>query len=140
MGFRAGSYAKIWNIEKGNGNYYVAEMSTSKKMKDRDGNDILENGKAKYETDWSNKFVRLVGTAAKQAESLKPNDSVKIESCDVTNKYDKEKKTTYTNYVIFAFSENDASKNSGTNNKDDNARSSDSFVNIPDNSAGEMPF
>ena len=99
MGFRNGTYAKVWKLEN-KGKYMVAEMSTSKKNKDTD----------KYETDWSNKFVRLVGTAAKQAESLQDGASVKIGECDVTNNYDKEKKITYTNYVIFNFHEEDGNK------------------------------
>lgn len=138
MGFRAGAWTKIWSIEKGNGNYYVADMSTSKKMKDREGNEIVENGKPKYEKDWGNKFVRLVGTAAKQAESLQPGASVKIESCDVTNKYDKEKNTTYTNYVIFAFAENE---NGGSGTPQNTpSPSSDGFMNIPDGIDEELPF
>lgn len=107
MGFGAGRFAKIWNINKGTGNFYVAEMSTSKKMK-VNGQDVIENGKAKYETDWSNKFVRLVGTAAKQAETIMPGDSRKIESCEVTNHWDKAKQVLYTNYTIFAFAEDGA--------------------------------
>jgi len=136
MGFRAGAYAKIWKVEKGTGNFYVAEMSTSKKAKDKTGNEIKENGKTKYETDWSNKFVRLVGTASKQAETIKDGDSVKIESCEVTNKYDKEKNTTYTNYVVYAFSDDEQKpKNSEEKQSDAN------FVNIPDNVEDEeLPF
>lgn len=135
MGFRSGAYSKIWSIEKGKGNYYVADMSTSKKMKDRNGNEIQENGKTKYETDWSNKFVRLVGTAAKQAESLKSGDSVKIESCEVTSKYDKEKGKEFVNYVIFAF-------DNSQNNSSNSAPTGDSgFINIPDGVEDEgLPF
>ena len=95
MGFREGSFAKVWKVEN-KGNYSVVEMSTSKKGKD-----------GKYETDWSNKFVRLVGTAHKQAEKLQDGASVKIGQCEVTNNYDKEKKVTYTNYAIFNFHESD---------------------------------
>ncbi len=135
MGFRSGAYSKIWSIEKGNGNYYVADMSTSKKMKDRDGNEIQENGKAKYETDWSNKFVRLVGTAAKQAESLKSGDSVKIESCEVTSKYDKDKGKEFVNYVIYAFD------NSQNNSSNSTPASGNGFMNIPDGVEDEgLPF
>lgn len=136
MGFRSGAYAKVWKVEKGNGNFYVAEMSTSKKAKDRSGNVIQENGKDKYETDWSNKFVRLVGTAAEQAEAMSDGVSVKIDSCEVTNKYDKEKNTTYTNYVIYAFSEDGQSKPTQSANKP----SSDGFMNIPDGIDEELPF
>lgn len=135
MGFRSGAFAKIWSIEKGNGNYYVADMSTSKKAKDRDGKEIQENGKTKYETDWSNKFVRLVGTAAKQAESLKNGDSVKIKSCDVTSKWSKEQNKEFVNYVIFAFDDDQSDSSKPV------ASSGDGFMNIPDGVEDEgLPF
>lgn len=135
MGFRSGAFAKIWSIEKGNGNYYVADMSTSKKAKDRDGKEIQENGKTKYETDWSNKFVRLVGTAAKQAESLKNGDSVKIKSCDVTSKWSKEQNKEFVNYVIFAFDDDQGDFSKSV------ASSGDGFMNIPDGVEDEgLPF
>lgn len=135
MGFRSGAFAKIWSIEKGNGNYYVADMSTSKKAKDRDGKEIQENGKTKYETDWSNKFVRLVGTAAKQAESLKNGDSVKIKSCDVTSKWSKEQNKEFVNYVIFAFDDDQGDSSKPV------ASSGDGFMNIPDGVEDEgLPF
>lgn len=97
--FSNGAWVKIWKCEKGNGNYYQAQMSTSRK-----------NQEGNYETDWQDGRVRLVGTAAKQAEKIKDGDRIQIESCGVTNTYDKEKKITYTNYVIFAFSESGGKK------------------------------
>lgn len=110
-------------------------MSTSKKAKDREGKEIQENGKPKYETDWSNKFVRLVGTAAKQAESLNNGDSVKIESCEVTSKWSKEQNKEFVNYVIFAFD-----NNQGTSSKS-NPTSEGGFMNIPDGVEDEgLPF
>lgn len=131
--FSNGAYVKIWKIEKGNGNYYTAEMSTSKKMKDKNGNEIMENGRAKYETDWSDRFVRLVGTAARQAETFKAGDSIQIENCGVTNKYDKDKNTTYTNYTIFAFKEDKKSANTAP-------KYPASATNVPDTSDEELPF
>lgn len=106
MGFAQGNFAKVWKVEQGKGNYLVAEMSTSKKNKDT----------GKYDTDWQNKFVRLVGTAKTQAESFKGGESVKIGRCDVTNSYDKDKKVTYTNYVVFNFDDANAS-GGNTNSK-----------------------
>ena len=50
--------------------------------------------------------MRLVGTAHQQIETMDISHNVKIGSCDVTNKYDAQKKTTYTNYVIFNFEDN----------------------------------
>lgn len=105
MGFGQGNFAKVWKVEDGKGNYLVAEMSTSKKNKQTD----------KYETDWSNKFVRLVGTAKDQAKSFKEKETVKIGRCDVTANYDAEKKITYTNYVIFNFE--DVNSNGGGSTK-----------------------
>lgn len=104
MGFSQGKFAKVWKTEN-KGKYTVAQMSTSKKDKQTD----------KYETDWQNSFVRLVGTAHTQAQSFKDGESVKIGSCDVTNSYDKEKKITYTNYTIFNFEDtgNNSSKSNG---------------------------
>lgn len=56
-----------------------------------------------YETDFSG-FVSFVGTsAANKALRLKERDRIKILKADVTNKYDKEKDVTYTNYKVFDF-------------------------------------
>lgn len=130
MGFRNGAYAKVWKVKPGKGNYYEAEMSTSRKKQD-----------GTYETDWSYKFVRLVGTAAEQAQSIKDGDSVQIGSCDVTNKYDKERNTTYTNYVIFNFMDNNQ------NNNHDNSKSSkakpqpqEDSLSMEDINNEELPF
>lgn len=117
MGFREGSYAKIWNLED-KGNYHVAEMSVSKKNKETE----------QYETEWANKFVRLVGKAHNQAKSLDISKSVKIGACDVTNKYVKEKNETYTNYVVFEFE----SGNSDDSARPDPIKAKDGFINIPD--------
>lgn len=147
MGFRSGAYAKVWSCSKGNGNYYVADMSTSRKTQD-----------GGYENDWSNKFVRLVGEAAEQAESINDGDSVRIGSCDVTNHYDKAKQTLYTNYVIFSFMNDDdngsgntqrSSAKKTTSNKSSTKgskakkvveASDDEYVNIPDGIDEELPF
>ena len=128
--FSNGAYVKIWDINKGNGNYYVANMSTSRK---------LDSGE--YERDWSDGRVMLVGTAAKQAENIKKGDSLQIDNCGVTNQYDKDKKVMYTNYKIFSFAESDgggkkksSSKSSGKVKKD--------FINVPEDAGDddELPF
>lgn len=125
MGFKQNGFAHIWKIEN-KGNYHVAEMSTSKKDK--------ETGQ--YETDWTNKFVRLVGTAHQQIEKMDISKNVKIGACEVTNKYDKEKNTTYTNYVIFGFED----ANSGTSQPVKPAQKDDGFLNIPDSISEDLPF
>lgn len=132
MAFRTGAYAKVWACEKGNGNYYVAEMSTSKKG---------QNGE--YEKDWSSKFVRLIGTAAKRAESLGKGDTVRIGDCEVTNHYDNTKKTMYTNFAIFSFMDEDdnGSGSSQTSNKKSAKKASDEeYVKVPEGIDEELPF
>lgn len=130
MGFGTGKFTHIWKIEN-KGNYHVAEMSTSKKNKDTD----------QYETDWSNKFVRLVGTAHQQIEKMDISKNVKIGACEVTNKYDKEKNTTYTNYVIFNFEDVDGNTNGNPQQAGNKSARNDGFMNIPDSVEDEgLPF
>lgn len=128
MGFGKGNYCTVWKTED-KGRYTVAEISTSKKNKETD----------KYETDWNNKFVRLVGTAHEQAKNFKERENIKIGSCEVTNKYDKEKNTTYTNYVIFGF-EDGTDGNKPVSRPEPSKAVGDGFVNIPDGIDEELPF
>ena len=58
-----------------------------------------------YEQDFSG-FVLAIGTAtASKAAKLKEGDRIKLGDVDVTTKYDKEKRVTYTNYKMFSFEE-----------------------------------
>ena len=88
--FSAGSYAYIWEIKSRAEKYTDARISTSKKDK--------ETGE--YHQDCGS-FVRFVGKAHEKMERLAERDHFKIEKCGVENHYDKDKKTTYTNYLIF---------------------------------------
>ena len=100
MGFKNGSYVKIWEVED-KGKYSIANISVSRKNKETD----------KYETEFQEKFVKLVSNAHKAVagtEIPKNGLSMRIKSCDVTNKYDTEKKKTYYNFVVFEFEENNA--------------------------------
>ena len=131
--FANGSWVKIWKCEKGQGNYYLAQMSTSRK-----------NDAGEYEQDWSDGRVRLVGNAAKQAEKINDGDRMQINNCGVTNKYDKEKKTMYTNYVVFSFEE-EANKSAPTKTKSAPTKKSpkkddDNFMNVPETDDDELPF
>ena len=95
MGFHAGAFAKVWSVDD-KGKYSIANVSISRKNKDTN----------EYEMEFQDGFVRLVGNAhtdMQDVEIPKNGYSIKITSCDVTNKYDAEKKRTYTNYVIFGF-------------------------------------
>lgn len=127
MGFRQDArFVKVWEVEN-KGNYHIVSLSTSKKNKDTN----------EYETDFSNKFVRFIGTAHTLAADLKKGDTIKLGSCEVTNKYDKEKNTTYTNYLVYSF-EKEGVNNSSNNNQ--SAPKKDGFINIPDGADEELPF
>jgi hypothetical protein len=142
MGFRQGAYAKVWRVED-KGNYSVAQISISRKKKDSD----------QYETEFQNNFVRFVGTAhdlGKDIPEVQGGTSIKITSCDVTNKYDKEAKKEYTNFVIFGFEFPDnnngksgttSNKKSAASKKNTNKPADNGFMNIPDGiDSEELPF
>lgn len=95
--FAAGSYAKIWEIKRKEEKYTDIRISTSKKDK--------ETGK--YSQDFGG-FVRMVGQAHEAMDHLETEDSFKIIRCGVENRYDKENKTTYTNFVIFEVETDDS--------------------------------
>lgn len=132
MGFRTGSYATVWGIEN-KGNYSIVEMSTSKKNKQTD----------QYETDFSSKFVRFIGGAHTNSEGLTRGSKIKIGDCEVTNSYNKETKTGYTNFLVFSFED---ANNGGANNSDNNKPApsqakGDGFMNISDGlDSEELPF
>lgn len=85
--FSVNSYMKVWEVED-KGNYTICQISSSKKNQQT----------GQYETDFSAK-VKFVGKAHFKHPIAGQN--IKILNCGVSNKYDKEKKTLYTNYVVF---------------------------------------
>lgn len=123
MGFRTGAFATVWETKEGNGNWIDAKLTISRKNK--------QSGD--YEVDF-NGFVRFIGDAHKEASSLGERARIKIGDCDVTNKYDKEKKVTYTNFAIFSFEELDSN---GTPIKSMDS-DSEGYMSIPDDE--EPPF
>lgn len=86
--FSNGAYATIWEVKDG-GKYCDARISTSKK-----------NANGDYEQDFSAN-VRFVGKAKDIVSGMKEKDRIRIINCGVSNQYNKEKKTLYTNYVVF---------------------------------------
>lgn len=107
MGFRKESYATIWAVESVSDTLTKARISISRKNK-QTGN---------YDTDFSG-FVSFVGTAAaKKAACLKEKERIRLGDIDVTNRYDKEKNVTYTNFKVFSFETQD--ELDGNNHQDD---------------------
>lgn len=93
MGFRTGAYAKVWEVTPMSDTSTKVRMSISRKNK--------QSGE--YEQDFSG-FVLAIGTAAaKKAAGLKEGNRIKLGDVDVTTKFDKEKKVTYTNFKMFSF-------------------------------------
>ena len=88
--FSAESFAYIWEVKSRAERYTDVRISTSKKDK--------ETGE--YHQDFG-AFVRLVGKAHEKAVKLGERDHFQILKCGVENRYDKEKKATFTNYLIF---------------------------------------
>ena len=107
MGFRKESYATIWTVESVSDTLTKARISISRK----------NNQTGNYDTDFSG-FVSFIGTAAaKKAACLKEKDRIRLGDVDVTNRYDKEKNVTYTNFKVFSFETQD--ELDGNNHQDD---------------------
>ena len=90
MGLRGNRNISIWKFED-KGNHGVVEISTSRRNKETE----------KYETDFSAKFVRVIGTALDKLRAMPDAKRVKLVDFEVTSRWDKEKEQRYTNYTIF---------------------------------------
>ena len=85
MGFRTGAFAKVWEVTPMSDTSTKVRMSVSRRNKQT----------GEYEQDFSG-FVLCIGTAAaRNAAKLKEGSRIKIGDCDVTTKYDPQKKITY---------------------------------------------
>lgn len=125
MGFRTGAWAKIWEITPGERSTKL-RVSTSKKNK--------QSGE--YEQDFSG-FVTFAGTAHKEAGQLKVGDRFQIGDCDVSSRYDKEKKKEYINFTVFSFHLGD---NAQVKNNATETTASSAFVAVEDLDEEELPF
>lgn len=93
MGFRKDAFATVWSSEVVSDTMTKCRISISRRNKQT----------GEYETDFSG-FVSFVGTAAaKKAAALKEKDRIKLGDIDVTNRYDKERNQSYTNFKVFSF-------------------------------------
>lgn len=97
MGFRSQAFCKVWEITPQTDTRTKGRISISRKNRQT----------GEYETDFSG-FVSFLGSAAaRKAASLKEGDRIRLGDVDVSNRYDKEKQVTYTNFNIFSFETQD---------------------------------
>lgn len=102
MGFRTGSYCKVWSIEPKSDVCTKIRLSVSRKDKHT----------GEYEQDFSG-YVTCIGTAAaSKAAKLNQGDRIKLGDVDVSTKYDADKKVTYYNLKVFSFDTVDDNKSS----------------------------
>lgn len=93
MGFRNGSYCKVWSVESISDTHTKLKISNSKRNKNTE----------EWETDFSG-FVSCYGTAvAKKAACLKEGDKIKLGEVDVSNFYSKKNEREYTTFKVFSF-------------------------------------
>lgn len=128
MGFRNDAYAKVWKVED-KGKYSVCQVSISKKNKKTN----------EYETEFQSSFVRFVGEAHERILALGENSRIKILSCDVTNKYDKDKKVSYTNFVVYSC-EDANSENGNTGKKLNSVSLKQAKEDALDIASDDLPF
>lgn len=135
MAFGTNAILTVWGVVN-KGGYLEVECSSSRKNP-QTGN---------YETDFSSKFVKFVGNAAKTP--LRERDKIKLINCSVQNVYEKNGQRIYTKnpqYTVFEWTYADASGASGTNGNayipnayTDNANPLSNFEEIPNDTS--LPF
>lgn len=97
MGFRQGSFAKVWSVELVSDTMTKCRISISRKDKNT----------GEYVQDFGG-YVTFIGSAAAQkAAKLHEGDRIRLGDVDVSNVYVKEKNTTYTNFKAFSFQTQD---------------------------------
>lgn len=93
MGFRNGAYATVWEVESITNGLTKGRISINRKNKQT----------GEYEQDFSG-YITFVGSAcANNALALKEKDRIRLGDCDLSTKYDKDKKTTYYTPKVFSF-------------------------------------
>lgn len=103
MGFRTGTFATVWEVSPISATMTKGRISISRKNKMTD----------QYEQDFGG-FVVFCGTAvAQKALSLKQKDRIKLGDVDVTNRYDRDKGVTYTDFKVFSYEMADGSGSAG---------------------------
>lgn len=128
MGFRKDAFAKVWSIEPLSDMKTKLRISVSRKDKQT----------GEYIQDFSG-FVECIGTAvAKKAAKLNEGDRIRLGDTDVSTRYDKEKKITYTNFKVFSFDADGEDEKSGGSSRQADTNKSD--VSEEDESGKKLPF
>ena len=123
MGFRTGSWAKVWEIEPKSPTWVKARISVSRKNRQTGA----------YEQDFSG-FVDFSGTAcAATAEGLPAGDTIKLGDIDVVRTWNKDQQKEYINYKVFSF-EFDGEERGQASAPDSNPvdGGEETFLDIPD--------
>lgn len=93
MGFRTGAFCKVWSVESVNEKNTKLRISISRKNKQT----------GEYEQEFSG-FVSCLGAAAAQkAAHLHEGDRIRLGDVDVRTTYNREKRVTYTDFLLFSF-------------------------------------
>ena len=93
MGFRTGAYATVWRTKETNSSKVTkAQISTNRKNRQTD----------EWERDFSH-WVKFIGSANDKVATLGERARIRILECEVLADYNKEKETTYYDFVIYDF-------------------------------------
>ena len=129
MGFRKGSFARVWDIQPVSDTNTKIRITISRKDKQTE----------QYVDDFSG-FVACIGTAvAKRAANLKKGDRIRLGDVDVTTRYVKDTKTTYTNFKCFNFEDFD-NPNQAQTGMDNLVESAQANVDSGEPSDNRLPF
>ena len=92
MGFHEGAFAKVWELKPSTTRKSTSvRLSISKKV---------EGGQ--YEDDFSG-YVSFIGTANKQAATLKKGDRIKLGGVDVSSQYNADKRERSYSFKVFSY-------------------------------------
>lgn len=122
MGFRTGAYATVWEVSRVSDTLTKGRISINRKNKNT----------GEYVQDFGG-YVAFIGTAcASKALKLKERARIKLDSVDVSTKYDKERNKTFTDFNIFSF---DIAETVGESSAEDQNNTTGD-----DDLSGDLPF
>ena len=109
MGFRVGSYAKVWEVKPSEKGFASTSLRISISRKDKKTDQFVD--------DFSG-FVTCYGTAHEKAATLVSGSKIKLLAVDVTKTYNKETQISYTNFKVFDWEPAEPYTNSGNGGAD----------------------